>query len=85
MHKATLRAVGGSVMVAIPKPILETLRLGAGAAVALGVEDGRLVLEGRRRKRYALDELLAQCAPKTRRSAEERRWLAGPAKGRELL
>jgi antitoxin ChpS len=85
MHKATLRAVGGSVMVAIPKPLLETLGLGAGAAVALGVEEGRLVVEGARRKRYSLDELLAQCDPKARRSAEERSWMADKPKGRELL
>lgn len=85
MHKATLRAVGGSVMVAIPKPVLEILGLGAGVRVAIGVEDGRLVLEGPCRKRYALDDLLARCSHKARRSAEERRWLADRPKGRELL
>ena len=42
-NTATLRPVGGSVMMAIPKPLLETLGVTANAKLDLTVEDGRLV------------------------------------------
>lgn len=58
MHTATLRAVGGSVSVTLPRQMLRTLGLAAGASVAVTVEDGRLVLSPSR-PRYSLAELLA--------------------------
>ncbi len=62
MHTATLRAVGGSVSVTLPRPLLRTLGLEAGASVAVTLEDGRLVLSPTR-PRYKLDELLAGMKP----------------------
>ena len=61
MHLITLRAVGGSVMFAIPKAILDGLGLAPNAQVGLSVEDGRIIVEPHPRPRYSLDELLAQC------------------------
>ena len=58
MHTATLRAVGGSVSVTLPRQMLRTLGLTAGASVAVTLEDGRLVLSPAR-PRYRLDDLLA--------------------------
>jgi len=58
MHTATLRAVGGSVSVTLPRQMLRTLGLAVGASVAVTVEDGRLVLTPTR-PRYTLAELLA--------------------------
>ena len=84
-YTAKLRRVGGSVMVAIPPALLETVSLSAGREVAVSVEGGRLVIEPRQRRRYTLAELLAQCDPRARRSAKERDWLEAPAAGRELL
>jgi len=43
MLLTTLRAVGGSVMFAIPKPILEGLGLSVNTQVALSVSGGRLI------------------------------------------
>ena len=60
-HRAVLRKVGGSVMLAIPPALLETMSLAAGKPVAVSVEGGRLVVEPARRQHYTLDELLAQC------------------------
>ncbi len=85
MHTTNLRKVGGSVMLAVPTALLDILRLGPGAKVDIAVERGRLIVEPRKRPRYTLDELLAQCNPKARRSKQEREWLAGGPAGRELL
>lgn len=85
MVVTNLRKVGGSVMLAVPPAILDLLDLRAGAPVTLAVEDGRLVVASRRRVRYDLSDLLAQCEPKSETSAEDRDWTsAGPAGG-ELL
>lgn len=84
MHTTYLRKVGGSVMLAVPPAILEILHLHAGATVGVAVDDGRLVIEPQRR-RYTLKELLAQCDPKAKMTAEERQWLESEAAGGELL
>lgn len=62
MHTATLRAVGGSVSVTLPRQMLRTLGLAAGASVAVTLEDGRLVLSPTR-PRYTLDQLLSGMKP----------------------
>jgi antitoxin ChpS len=77
MHTTNLRKVGGSVMLAVPRAVLDVLRLRPGARVGIAVERGRLVVEPQERPRYTLDELLAQCDPRARRTKEEREWLAG--------
>jgi antitoxin ChpS len=85
MHTTNLRKVGGSVMLAVPPALLEILRLRPGARVDIGVESGRLVVEPQRRRRYTLDELLAQCNPKARRTREEQEWLDSKPVGGELI
>jgi antitoxin ChpS len=84
-HAVRLRKVGGSVMLAIPKPMLEALALGPDTAVDLSVKAGKLVVDPKRRRRYTLDELLAQCKPPGRRSRADRDWTAGKHTGRELI
>jgi len=85
MHTTSLRKVGGSIMLAIPPALLDILRLRPGAKVGIGVESGRLVVEPQPRRRYTLDELLAQCNPKIRRGKEEREWLGGKPVGGEII
>ena len=85
MHTTNLRKVGGSVMLAVPPALLEILQLQPGAKVGVAIESGRLVVEPRQRPRYTLDELLAQCNPKARRSKQEKEWLASKPVGKELL
>ena len=52
----------------------------------MAVDDGKMVLEPTTpRKRYTLDELLAQCDFEQPYSEEERIWLDAPPVGRELL
>lgn len=74
MHIATLRTVRGSVMIAIPKAILEALGLAANEKVGLRLADGRLVVEPTLRPRYSLAELVAQCDSAAPVSDEEREW-----------
>ena len=82
--KATLRKVGGSVILAVPPAILDTLELAAGSTVGVSVDDGRMIIEPVARKKYTLDELLANYEPRER-TPEIREWLESPAVGREIL
>lgn len=86
MHIATLRKVGGSIMLAVPPALLDLLRLRPGAQVGLAVERGRLVVEPQQRPSYRLDDLLAQCNPKASRGGRrEREWLDAKPVGGELI
>lgn len=85
MHTTNLRKVGGSIMLAVPPAILDLLHLQAGATVGLVVDNGRLVVEPAPRKRYSLDELLAQCDASAEISEEDRAWLDDKPVGNELL
>jgi len=85
MHTTNLRKVGGSIMLAVPPALLDILHLRPGAQVGITVESGRLVVEPRKRPRYTLDELLAQCDPKAPRSKRDRAWLAAKPAGGELI
>jgi antitoxin ChpS len=84
-HAARLRKVGGSVMLVIPKPMLDALDLTPDASVGLSIKGGKLVVDPKKRRRYSLDELLAQCKPSARRSREDRGWVTSPPVGRELI
>ena len=85
MHLTKLRAVGGSVMFAIPKPILEGLDLQVNAQVGLSVSDGRLIVEPHPRRRYTLEELMTQCDLSAPMTDEEREWLEAEPVGREII
>ncbi len=85
MQRIHLRKVGGSVMLAVPPAILELLGLGAGEAVGVRVDDGRLIVEPSPKRRYSLDELVAQCEQPAAPSAEDRAWLDDEPVGSELL
>lgn len=88
MARASLRKVGGSVMLAIPPAILDALSLSEGAGVELSVEGGALLVRSRRPS-YCLDDLLAQ--ESAAREAEPAGmsdtgdWTRDEAVGRELI
>lgn len=84
MYTSNLRKVGGSVMLAVPPAILELVQLQSGSTVSITVESGRLVIEPEPKKRYSLQELLAQCDPSAPLSDEDRRWTASSPVGKEL-
>ena len=85
MHTTNLRKVGGSIMLAVPPALLDILRLQPGSKVGIAVESGRLVVEPQQRRRYTLDELLARCNPRARRSKEEKEWIDSKRVGGELI
>jgi antitoxin ChpS len=85
MHSTTLRKVGGSVMLAVPRAILDMLHLAAGARVGLAIDGERLIVEPKPRAHYTLDELIAQCDASAEPTPEDQAWLDAPAQGRELL
>jgi antitoxin ChpS len=83
MPSVTLRSVGGSVVMAIPKRILDLVHLQSGSQVNIDVQNGKLIVEPKKRPRYTLAELMAQCDLSQPMSAEEREWLDTPAIGAE--
>jgi antitoxin ChpS len=86
MLKTNLRKVGGSIMLAVPPVILDLLHLQAGATVNLSVDHGCLVVEPTtKRRRYTLEELLAECDPSAEISIEDGNWLDSKPVGREPL
>lgn len=84
MHTATLRKVGGSMMVAIPPVVLDQLGLETGATLTIDLEGDHLVLRPERR-RYTLDDLLSQCDFSQPRSQEDEVWVNSPPVGKELI
>ena len=83
MYSATLRRVGGSVMIALPPALLAVAEMDIDSEVAMTVEGGRIIIEPEKKRRYTLAELLDQCdwnAPEA-----DREWVDAPAVGRELL
>ena len=85
MLLTTLRTVGGSVMFAIPKPILEGLGLSANTQVGLSVSDGCLIVDPHPRPRYTLVELMEQCDLSAPATSESQGWLDDEPVGREIL
>lgn len=87
MLTTNLRKVGGSVMLAVPRAVLEMMRLEAGATVQLAVEGERLIIEPQKKLRYSLDELLNECSKGTEaivQQDEDRAWVNLAPVGREL-
>ncbi|HLA75408.1 MAG TPA: AbrB/MazE/SpoVT family DNA-binding domain-containing protein [Gammaproteobacteria bacterium] len=85
MPIATLRSVGGSVVMAIPKRVLELVHLQSGSQVTIDVQDGKLIIEPSKKPKYTLAELMAQCDLSQPLSADEQEWLSAPSVGAEEL
>lgn len=86
MATVTLRKLGGSVVMAVPRKILSLVDLKAGSQVRIAVENGRVVIEPRARPHYTLAELLAKSPGKSLRpSRKDREWLSGGPVGKEAI
>ncbi len=86
MATVTLRNLGGSTVMVVPKKILNLVHLNAGSQVELNVENGRLIIEPTKRPRYTLTELLSRGRPKDLApKRRDRSWLENGPVGRELL
>jgi antitoxin ChpS len=82
MHNVTLRAVGGSVMVAIPRAILKALGWKTNARIGITVYQRGLRLE---KPRYTLAQLIAKCDRRAPISKEAAAWDAAAPVGREVF
>jgi antitoxin ChpS len=83
MRTATLRQSGGSVILALPKPVLDQLGLKADTPVDIDVVDGKIVVARRSPGRIGLAARLALCDATLPMTAEERDWLDAPIVGEE--
>lgn len=82
---ATLRTVGGSVAVVIPRAWLEALGLAAGNKVELRANDGVITLQPARvRPKYTLAQLLEGLDPDAPLPID-REWEDAPLVGQELI
>jgi len=90
VRTTNLRKVGGSVMLAVPPALLDILHLQPGATVGIAIENGRIIVEPQKRRRYTLKELLAKCDPKAprprgRARKAEQEWLDSKSVGGEII
>ena len=85
MATVALRALGGSVVMSVPRQILSMLHLGVGSQVEVNVEDGRLIVEPKIKPKYILSELLAKCTEENMAiTLEDKNWLDSKPVGKEL-
>ena len=57
--RAKIQKWGNSLAVRIPKALAELVELSDGREVELSVEDGKMIVQPARKRRYTLDELVA--------------------------
>ncbi len=81
----TLRRVGGSTMLALPKTVLDILDVSANAQVDLSIEGDTVVIAKHKPRRLSLEERLAMCDFSVPMTDEEREWLDAPAVGKEII
>ncbi|MBN8669504.1 MAG: AbrB/MazE/SpoVT family DNA-binding domain-containing protein [Chitinophagales bacterium] len=84
MLTATLRNVGGSVMVVIPKALLDGLGLTANTKVSMSLDNGRLLVAPLEKPRYTLAQLLAECGANAEAFADDAAWQDMQPVGREF-
>jgi antitoxin MazE len=81
--KVAFQKWGNSLALRVPKAFADEIRARHGRAAEMTVSDGKLVIEiarpQRRKRRYALDDLVAGITPANRH--DETDW--GPAVGNE--
>lgn len=83
MATVTLRNLGGSVVMTLPKKILDLVNLRTGSQVSIDVQGGKLIIEPKTKPRYKLSELMAQCDVSQPLSTDEQSWLDDATAGHE--
>jgi antitoxin ChpS len=74
-YVTALRAIRDSVMITIPRAVMESLNLVPDTLVRLSVCEGRLIVEPRHRPRFTLGQLIEQCDLSADLTEEDRVWL----------
>jgi antitoxin ChpS len=83
MTIATLRKIGGSTCITIPRVFLDRLELDAGATVDISLDGSGLRIEPQNPV-YQLEDLLAATPLHTELTDEDRQWLEAEPVGKEL-
>lgn len=83
MHTATLRSLGGSVALTLPKQLLKALSLQSGSEVQIALDRDKLIVSARKRPKYTLEQLLAQCEGKKFRI--DKQWDRAAPVGKEVI
>lgn len=82
MHTSTLRAVGGSIAVAIQQSVAKSADLRTGDKVSFEVDAGRLIISPISCRKYSLKELLAMQGEEP--LVIDKAWDNMPAVGQEV-
>ncbi len=87
MAYVTLRRAGGSLVLTIPRVHAKSLGLEEGERMNVTVADGKLIVAPHvaERRKYRLEDLLAQCDRDAPLSPEDAAWIGGDPVGAELL
>ena len=85
MLVSKVRALGGSLVVTLPKHLLRSMGLNVNDTVGMTLLDGRLVIEPRPRQRYSLAELMLQCDFSLSPDEVETAWLNDHSRGSEAI
>lgn len=72
--KTKIRKIGNSTGTILPAPQLKKIDLVEGDEIDISVENNRIVITPMTKKKYTLDELLAQCNPKAPKPKELKEW-----------
>ena len=83
MAIATLRKIGGSTCITIPKIFLDRLELDVGTIVDISLDGSGLRIEPQKPV-YNLDDLLAATPSNVKLTEEERQWLDAEPAGKEI-
>lgn len=84
MHTTTLRKIGGSIMLTLPKTMLSLLHLKEGARVNIAINNGCLTIEPNPSHKYTLSDILAASDYTQIQPESEREWIDAPSVGKEI-
>ncbi len=71
-------------MLALPPALLEVVNFEVNTEVGITVQDGCLIVAGKKQHRYSLQDLLDQCDCTAPAPPLDSEWLEMPATGNEL-
>ena len=82
--RLTVRKSGGSVIVSLPKVVLETLHLHVGSVMNLSLRNNQIVLTPIRED-FTLEKILKDSPKhKLKLTDEDKQWLRSKSRGKEL-
>lgn len=84
MFTSTIQEKDGKFTVDVPADLIQQHGLHTGSSLEVEIVNERLLLR-RRRSKYTIEELLAQCDFSLPISEEDKQWEAMPAVGREII